>query len=199
MSVDHSGHRQRLKRALSENGLMSFSPHEVIELMLYTALPRRDVNELAHKIDDAFGGVSGLLRAKTEEMTALGLSENTARTLRAYADCVEAYSDSFGAPGVYVTNRRELDALARRVCGGGRCALTLLSSGRELIYTAPMPPGDSVRFVYEKALIYDAAFALVLCAGDAAPSREEISETKRALGLIDVEFDVYTFELTGGD
>ena len=38
MSVDHSGHRQRLKRAERENGLLSFSPHEVIELMLYILL-----------------------------------------------------------------------------------------------------------------------------------------------------------------
>ena len=58
--------------SLRENGLSSFSPHEVIELMLYTALPRRDVNELAHRLDDAFGGVKGLLDASESELIGAG-------------------------------------------------------------------------------------------------------------------------------
>ena len=57
----HDGHRQRMKDRLLTSGLASFSEHEIIELLLYYAIPYRDVNELAHTLTTRFGGWTGVL------------------------------------------------------------------------------------------------------------------------------------------
>ena len=40
----HDGHRARLKRRFEQEGLDAFQPHEALELLLFHAVARRDVN-----------------------------------------------------------------------------------------------------------------------------------------------------------
>lgn len=156
-AVDHSGHRARLKRALRENGLSSFASHEVIEILLYSALPRRDVNELAHRLDDTFGGIEGLLKA---DMKALmekgGLSENTAQFITAVGGCVRAYAEK-GIEGKVISTLKD----AQNCLTGGR-VMALLSSGRRVIFTSVIPETDGDKFIFTRALIYDAAGVIVM-------------------------------------
>lgn len=76
----HEGHRERLKhRMLNEGGLDNFEDHQILELMLFYAIPRRDTNELAHKILQEFGGLEDLLNAEPEAIAnRTGVSINTA-------------------------------------------------------------------------------------------------------------------------
>ena len=41
----HDGHRARKKEQFRQHGLDGFADHEVLELLLYYAIPRRDINE----------------------------------------------------------------------------------------------------------------------------------------------------------
>ena len=65
MSKDnvHTGHRARLRERVRQEGLAAFSDHEVIELLLTYAIPRRDVNPLAHELVARFGSLAGVLEA----------------------------------------------------------------------------------------------------------------------------------------
>ena len=75
----HAGHRERLRNRLRGEGLTSFSEHEVLELLLTYAIPRQDVNPLAHELIDHFGSLSAVLEADTRElMKVKGVGENTA-------------------------------------------------------------------------------------------------------------------------
>ena len=56
----HNGHRDRLRKRMLEKGLDHFEKHEVLELLLFYAIPRRDTNELAHRLINTFGSFSGL-------------------------------------------------------------------------------------------------------------------------------------------
>ena len=59
----HAGHRERLRRRALMDGAEALRPHELLELLLFYAIPRRDVNALAHELDKRFGGVCGVLAA----------------------------------------------------------------------------------------------------------------------------------------
>ena len=48
MSID--GHRQRLKSAVSGHGGRIFHDHQLLELLLFYAIPQGDVNALAHRL-----------------------------------------------------------------------------------------------------------------------------------------------------
>ena len=81
----HAGHRERLKKRAQEVGLTALPPHEVIELLLFYAVPRQDVNELAHALIDRFETVTGVLSAGEEELMKVpGVGFRIAGTLAAF-------------------------------------------------------------------------------------------------------------------
>lgn len=67
----HTGHRSRMRRRFLAGGLERFQDHEVLELLLFYALPRRDVNEIAHLLINRFGTLAGVLDAPEEELCVI--------------------------------------------------------------------------------------------------------------------------------
>ena len=75
----HDGHRERLRARFAEHGLDSFNELNALELLLCYAIPRRDTNEIAHRLLDAFGSLSGVFQASMQELTSVpGIGENAA-------------------------------------------------------------------------------------------------------------------------
>jgi len=75
----HDGHRERLRARFAEHGLESFNELNALELLLCYAIPRRDTNEIAHRLLDAFGSLSGVFQASMQELTSVpGIGENAA-------------------------------------------------------------------------------------------------------------------------
>ena len=52
--ADHTGHRSRMKKKLAAQGLDAFEPHEVLEILLYYAIPQRNTNDIAKNLIDRF-------------------------------------------------------------------------------------------------------------------------------------------------
>lgn len=78
----HLGHRQRVKERFLQDGLEHFAPHEVLELLLFYAVPQRDTNVLAHRLLDRFSTLTGVLTATREELCAVeGIGEHAATLL----------------------------------------------------------------------------------------------------------------------
>ena len=63
MEHSHAGHRQRLRDRFVQGGASAFADHELLELLLTYAIPRRDVNATAHALLDRFGSLEGVLCA----------------------------------------------------------------------------------------------------------------------------------------
>lgn len=75
----HCGHRERIRNRLRREGLASFSEHEVLELLLTYAIPRQDVNPLAHELIARFGRLSNVLEADESELLRVpGMGANAA-------------------------------------------------------------------------------------------------------------------------
>ena len=60
---DAAGHRSRLRKRLLDGGAEALGNHEVIEYLLMTAIPRRDVKPLARTLLARFGSLAGVLNA----------------------------------------------------------------------------------------------------------------------------------------
>lgn len=77
----HENHRQRLKDRFNANP-ESLNKHEILELMLFYAIPRKNVNPLAHRLLDKFGSLSAVLSASPDELCSVeGVGEATASFL----------------------------------------------------------------------------------------------------------------------
>ena len=74
-----TGTEKDSERVFAEHGLESFNELNALELLLCYAIPRRDTNELAHRLLDAFGSLSGVFQASMQELTSIpGIGENAA-------------------------------------------------------------------------------------------------------------------------
>ncbi|MBQ9965914.1 MAG: hypothetical protein IJP22_04220 [Clostridia bacterium] len=96
MSNDlHSGHRQRLRARLLEQGISkSTPPHEILEFILFHSIPRKDTNELAHELIARFGSLAGVFDAPINElMKVKGINKNTITLLKLFMPIARVYID----------------------------------------------------------------------------------------------------------
>ncbi len=63
-----SGHRARLRERFGRSGFEGFAEHEIVELLLTLAIPRRDVKLPAKALLGRFGSVRGVLDAPPEAL-----------------------------------------------------------------------------------------------------------------------------------
>jgi len=83
----HDGHRERLKERYLQHGLDGFNDLNVLELILFYAIPRRDTNELAHALLDRFGSLESVLDASARDLqTVPGIGEHTALLLSLFRE-----------------------------------------------------------------------------------------------------------------
>ncbi len=79
----HSGHRQRLKEQFLTYGMDPIHDVNVLELVLFYAIPRQDTNPIAHRLLSTFGSLAAVFDASVEELTGKGgLSKNAATLIK---------------------------------------------------------------------------------------------------------------------
>lgn len=75
----HVGHRDRLRDRFSDGGADALADYELLELLLFTAIPRKDVKPLAKNLIAHFGTIHKMFAAPVTDLSAIdGISENTA-------------------------------------------------------------------------------------------------------------------------
>ncbi len=80
----HSGHRERLVKKFTEFP-DSFSDHELLEMFLFPLFPRKDTNEIAHRLINSFGSIKNVFNATAEQLkTVNGVGEKTAAYIVLY-------------------------------------------------------------------------------------------------------------------
>jgi len=73
---DHSGHRQRLRQRFMKNGATALADYELLELVLFPALPRRDTKPLAKALLKRFGSYAEVISAEVADLKSVnGIGE----------------------------------------------------------------------------------------------------------------------------
>lgn len=79
----HTGHRARLRERFMQSGAGALPDYELLELLLFLAIPRRDVKPLAKKLLETFGSFGGVICARKSSLLKVpGVSENTVTALK---------------------------------------------------------------------------------------------------------------------
>ncbi|HEY8160850.1 MAG: RadC family protein [Methylocystis sp.] len=101
----YHGHRQRLRDRFMEGGDSALADYELMELLLFRAIPRRDVKPLAKALIERFGSFAEALAARPERLHEIdGLSESA------------------------IVELKITEAAARRLARGALAKRTVLSS-----------------------------------------------------------------------
>ena len=94
------GHRQRLRDRFNGTGLGAFEDHEVVELLLTYAIPRRDVKPIARSLLDRFGSLAGVLDADPRHLGEVeGVGPTAATLLHLVPALTRRYLRTAGATG----------------------------------------------------------------------------------------------------
>ncbi|MEQ1499470.1 MAG: DNA repair protein RadC [Novosphingobium sp.] len=81
-----TGHRARLRTRLLSGGSDALGDHEVIEYLLMTAIPRKDVKPLAKTLLARFGGLAGVFNAESAALAKHpGMGETSAAAFKIVA------------------------------------------------------------------------------------------------------------------
>lgn len=170
-SATHAGHRERLRRRAEAEGAEALRAHELIELLLFYAIPRRDVNALAHELVCRFGGAQGVLTAGEEALAATpGVGRRAARLLARMGGLCAAYADLRAEDRPLLGNLRAFRSFACRyrpfVEGEQTWQFCLSYEGR-LLLARPIAPGrawaesEYLREALDDALSSHASSALL--------------------------------------
>ncbi|WP_444441881.1 JAB domain-containing protein [Pseudoruminococcus massiliensis] len=92
----HEGHRERIRNKYVNKGIEVFEQHEILEMLLFYAIPRKNTNDIAHRLLEACGSLSAVFDAPIDILMQQGLSYNAAVLLHMIPDLSRAYqSDKF--------------------------------------------------------------------------------------------------------
>ena len=194
---EHTGHRQRLRERFARAGLAGFAPHEVLELLLTYAIPRRDTKPLARALLQRFGSLPGVLHASAQELSGVqGIGQNAATLITLMLPLFQQYQLSQQQESPLLTTAEARLRYCTALMVGERYerlyALALDAKGR-LLHRALISTGDEGETaVYPRlivaALLSAGASGAVLCHnhpdGEARPSAADVQMTKALAALL---------------
>ena len=188
---DHVGHRARLRERFLNSGSDSLADYELLELLLFQAIPRRDTKPLAKSLLKRFGSFAGVIGAERSELAEVeGVGDGVIVALKAVdaAALRVIREDVVGKP--VLGNSQRLMDYCQATLGRNRIEsfrVLFLNRRNELIADEEQQHGTIdhtpvyPREVVKRALELHAA-ALIMVhnhpSGDSQPSRADIDMTR---------------------
>ena len=208
MSVDnnlHKGHRERtIKKFLQSAD--SFPEHEVLEVLLFFALPRIDTNPLAHRLIQMFGSLDGVFNATAEQLLSVdGVGEKVATQILLVSQVIKRIKNNAKETEHYLINFAKAKEYLVSLFQGlnhEKFVILLLSKKYKLLANLEFS-NDAVHSVSAeipdlvKAInIHKPAFAIIAHnhpSGNITPSEQDDFTTKKLNVILDLH-DVNLFD-----
>jgi len=199
----HNGHRARVReRYLTQSG-DGFADHELLELLLFSCIPMRDTNVLAHKLIDEFGSLSLLIESNPLDMVKrCGVNENTAIFISAQNQLLRRYLQSKKEKRRILNSSQAVGEFCLGLLAHlhyERFYMLCLDTAHRLLNTVLLAEGtvrEAIvypRSIVENALRFQSSSVILLHnhpGGSLKPSLSDITLTTnvvKALNLIDIE------------
>lgn len=186
----HEGHRIRLKDKFLLGSIDGFEDHEVLELLLFYAIPRKNTNVIAHKLLEQFGSLDAVFDAPINLLkTVDGVGESTAIFIKIISDISRLYIERKYDNGKRALNFTEMkNKLAMKFIGRQEetVAIMLLDAKGKILYDGIVNKGTVnavdiyMRKIIELIVLYSAS-SIILAhnhpSGVALPSKDDIETT----------------------
>jgi len=186
------GHRQRLRERFLKGGAEALADYELLELILFLAIPRRDTKPLAKTLLHEFKSLQGVVSADLERLIAIdGVNESTAVALKVVAAAARSLArDAVVERNLLTSWDKVLDYCRAQVAHEPteRFHLLFLDRKNTLIADEKQQEGTVdhtpvyPREVVKRALELNASAIIMVHnhpSGDTTPSRADIEMTKK--------------------
>lgn len=199
---EHDGHRERMRTRFAQGGLEAFAPHEALELLLFYAIPRRNVNPLAHQLLRHFGSLGAVLSASPVQLRQVpGIGEQAAALISLILPLGHYVEREKQAQRAVITSYKEAKAYCAHLFAGRAeevlYVVCLDAQGRVLQAVAAITGTIDEMAIYPRTIvgtaIHHGAHSVVLAhnhpSGVAEPSPADIQTTallREALAAVDI-------------
>lgn len=198
----HNGHRQRVLDRFRKEGIDGFSPHNILEMVLFYSIPRMDTNEIAHRLIDRFGSVAGVFDAPESELLKVdGIGERSAAFLKMIPQLARYYMTEKSEDKIITSSRDAGEYLLPRYIGRTTEAVMVicLDNKNKVISTQVVHEGNvntaeiSIQAIATAALGCNATSVIVAHnhpGGLSLPSNEDIKTTEvicRTLSALNIK------------
>ena len=205
----HAGHRRRMRKRFIGQGFQGMEQHEVLEMLLYYGIPRKDTNLTAHRLLDRYGSFAKVCDTPVDVLQRdFGLTEAAAVLIKMVPELARVYAETkFSKP--YIDKDTAVEVLRPKFIGATveKVAIALSDANDRLILCDVVAEGSlsatesPVRKIVDLALRHNAKYVYLahnhpseLC----APSRQDlettrtISETLDGIGVVLVDHIIFT-------
>ncbi len=106
----HKNHRSRLRDTFRKAGVDGLPDHNILEFLLFYSIPRKDTNELAHKLIAEFGSLSRVFDATYEQLMDIdGIGESSALLISMIPGLCRRYSEGKSKGRVNLSERENAE------------------------------------------------------------------------------------------
>lgn len=178
--TDGGGHRARLRKRLLELGAESLQDYEILEMLLFFVIRRRDTKPLAKSLINQFGSLQGVLDAKKEYLNKAGLSEKTIELLYFPEKIAQSLvkKDHYHRPflGDWINLNIYLDSISQPV--STECLRVLYLNTQKYLIDDKIYTHQNISVIINQALKNYAVYAIVV-----RYYSKEMDEVKKELEL----------------
>lgn len=209
----HEGHRKRMKERFLKHGVESFTEVQVLETLLFYAVPKKDTNETAHLLINTFGSLKKVFEADYEKLTEVkGIGENAASLIKFFQMASRRYLElvyTENEETVYNTSESLMDYCKRLFLGVKKELIYVIGLDADLVIVDKelINDGcpDSVYFPYRKITNFISRTNISRIAlthnhpnGLCLASQDDVNTTKDLVELMDqIEVDVVDHIIVG--
>lgn len=184
----HAGHRQRMKQRFVEYRFKGMQQHEILELLLYYAIPRKDTNPLAHRMLERYGSFAKVCDTPVDMLQRdFGLSESAAVLLNMIPELARTYAETKSSLD-HIDTKNAPEILRKKFIGATieKTAIALADSNDKLLLCEIIAEGSvsatesPVRKIVNLALQRNAKYVYMahnhpseMC----VPSRKDVEAT----------------------
>jgi len=190
-AAHHIGHRKRLKERYEKAGMEALQDYEILELVLFYAIPQGDVKARAKELLKRFGSLKGVLDADLKELKEVsGIGDHSSLLFKLVRDVRTLYLRQGAEVKEQISSTKELIDYCLASMGGLKdehFAVIYLNARNRIIQVETIQEGivnQAVvypRKVLEKALKHKAS-AIILVhnhpSGHVRPSDADIRLTR---------------------
>ena len=187
----HAGHRERMRKRFIENGFDGFEEHQALEMFLFYAIPRKDTNELAHKLLERYFTIAGVCSAPVDELQRdFHMSETAATYLKMIPEMSRLYYESLHSTSSEVDLENLGEWMKQKFIGRTAEAVVLLLVDAKgcMIYFDVVSKGSialaemPTRKIVELAIRHNSKTAFVAHnhpSGNILPSQSDLQVTRQ--------------------
>lgn len=119
MHEQHKEHRKRHKKRFINTNGEGFADHELVELLLFYAIPRKNTNGIAHELCEHFGTIDKMADASIDELKQIrGIGNNSAILIKLVLLMAQKYIDEkLKEPRCINTLEKAIDYGKNRIFG----------------------------------------------------------------------------------